>query len=203
MSPPYSHESNGIAERFNRTITTMARAMLNGGNLPLSLWSEAISTAVYFKNRIPHKAVKESTPYEALHGKKPSIQHLQPVGRKCYVHIPEEQRGLGSKLLPRALEGKFIGYTESTKIFRIYIPSQHKVTETRQVRFTHQDSGEVVLPLTQPTTPTFTSINLPSPVSSLLRSQLDQNSQQDRNNEQQPAPPQPEPEPARPEVEDD
>ena len=136
MSPPYSHESNGIAEQFNRTITTMARAMLSNGNLPLSLWSEAINMAVYLKNRIPHKAVKESTPYEALYGNKPLIQHLQPFRRKCYVHIPEEQRGPGSKLLPRALEGKFIGYTESTKIFRIYILSQHKVAETRQVRFT-------------------------------------------------------------------
>ena len=60
------------------------------------------------------------------------IQHFQPVGRKCYVHIPEGQRGPGSKLLPRGLEGCFIGYTESTKTFRIYIASQHKVVETRQ-----------------------------------------------------------------------
>ena len=69
ISPPYSHESNGIAERFNRTITTMAGAMLSDGNLPLSLWSSAINTSVYLKNRIPHKAVKKSNPYEALHVK--------------------------------------------------------------------------------------------------------------------------------------
>jgi len=43
ITPPYSHESNGIAERFNRTIVTMARAMLDG--LPKALWSEAIATA--------------------------------------------------------------------------------------------------------------------------------------------------------------
>ena len=53
-SPPYSRESNGIAERFNQTITTMARAMLSDGNLPLSLWSEAINTAINIKNRVPY-----------------------------------------------------------------------------------------------------------------------------------------------------
>src|SRR5258705_702976 len=162
ITPAYSYESNGIAERFNRTIVTMARSMLTG--LPMAVWSEAIATAVYLKNRVPHKAVKESTPYEALHGNKPTIQHLQPFGRKCYVHIPEEKRPDGSKLLPRALEGKFIGYTESNKIFRIYIPSQHKVVQTRQVRFTRLDSGEVELPLQTPHVPTFTSIELPVPI---------------------------------------
>ena len=186
MSSLYSQEAYGIAERFNRTITTMARAMLSDGNLPLLLWSEAINTAVYIKNRIPHKSVKEFSPYEALHGNKLSIQDLQPSGRKCYVHIPVEQRSPGSKLLPRDLEVIFIGYIESTKIFRIYIPSQYKVMETRQVRFTRQDSGEVVLHLTQPTTPTFTSINLPSPIFSRLLSWLTQNPQQsnDRGNVQ-------------------
>ena len=140
LTPPYSHESNGVAERFNRTIITMARGMLSG--LPLNLWSEATNTAVYLKNRMPHKAVKDQTPYEVIHGTQPTIQHLQPFGRKCYVHIPEERRPSGSKLLPRAIEGKFIGYTSTPRIFRIYVPSKHQVVETRQVRFTRTDSGE-------------------------------------------------------------
>ncbi|KAI0993196.1 hypothetical protein K3495_g14988, partial [Podosphaera aphanis] len=48
-TPPYEHERNGIAERFNQTVTTMARALLT--NLGLSLWAEAIATACYLKNR--------------------------------------------------------------------------------------------------------------------------------------------------------
>jgi hypothetical protein len=163
LTPAYSHESNGVAERFNRTIITMARGMLHG--LPRSLWSEATNTAVYLKNRIPHKAVKDQTPYEAIHGKLPTIHHLQPFGRKCYVHIPEERRPPGSKLLPRALEGKFIGYTTSDKIFRIYIPSQQRVIETWQVKFPRHNLGEVSTPKDDDeqntTTDEHTTIQLP------------------------------------------
>jgi transposase InsO family protein len=163
LTPAYSHESNGVAERYNRTIVTMVRGMIN--ELPLALWSEAINTAVYIKNRIPHKAVKESTPYEVIHGNKPSIHHLQPFGRKCFVHIPEEKRPSGSKLLPRAVEGKFIGYhSTSNRIFRIYIPSQHRVTETRQVRFSQLDSGEVTPTTITKSNSEYASIPAPPPL---------------------------------------
>ena len=37
--------------------------------------------------------------------------------------------------MPRAIEGYLIGYTSSDKIYRIYIPSQHKVSETRQIHW--------------------------------------------------------------------
>ena len=80
------------------------------------LWAEAAATAVYIRNRLPHSRLPDqTTPYEALHGKKPSIKHLQPFGRRCFMHIPEETRPPGSKLLARSMEGRFVGYTKSNK----------------------------------------------------------------------------------------
>ncbi|KAI0991182.1 hypothetical protein K3495_g17005, partial [Podosphaera aphanis] len=70
-----------------------------------------------------------------------------PFGRNCYVHIHEDSRPPGSKLLPRALEGKFVGYTNSTKIFRIWIPSKNKIIESPSVKFAPHDSGEVTINL--------------------------------------------------------
>ena len=136
-TPPYSHESNELSERFNRTIMTMARSMFAGTSLPRSLWAEAINTAVYTKNRLPHQGLERgTTPYEALHGTKPSIEHLQPFGRKCFAHILPKQRKAGSKLMPRAKQGHFVGYNLAThKIYRIYISSENKLVETRHVKF--------------------------------------------------------------------
>jgi hypothetical protein len=99
------------------------------------MWGEAVHTAVYIKNRLSHRAVK-ITPYEELHGEKPFIKHLQSFGRKCYVHVLPEQRKAGSKLLLRAKEGRLVGYVSSTdKIYRVYISSEHRIVESRQVRF--------------------------------------------------------------------
>ena len=108
--------------------------MLTG--LPVTLWAEAIATAVYLRNRLPTQSIGKSTPYESLYHKKPSINHLRPYGTKVFVHLPEEKRLPGTKLMPWALEGYLIGYTSSDKIYRIYIPSQHKVSETRQIHWT-------------------------------------------------------------------
>jgi transposase InsO family protein len=47
---PYSPQSNGKAERLNRTLETFARAMLYQANMPKSFWAEAISTAAYLIN---------------------------------------------------------------------------------------------------------------------------------------------------------
>jgi len=128
LTPGYSHESNGIAERYNRTIIITARSLLTG--LPIAIWAEAVATAVYLRNRIPNQSIEKTKPYESLYNKQPSINHLHPYGTKCFVHLPEEKRQPGTKLLPQAIEGYLNGYTSSDKIYRVYIPSQHRVTET-------------------------------------------------------------------------
>ena len=104
--------------------------------LPLTLWAEAIATAVYLRNRLPNRSIRKSTHYEFLYHKKPSINHLRPYGTKVFVHLPEEKRLPGTKQMPRVIEGYLIGYTSSDKIYRIYIPSKHNVSKTRQIHWT-------------------------------------------------------------------
>ena len=51
LTPPYSHQQNGLVERKNRTIMSCVRIMLKEKKLPLELWAEAMNTCVYVLNR--------------------------------------------------------------------------------------------------------------------------------------------------------
>lgn len=76
--------------------------------------------AVYLYNRLPHRSINGQTPIEILTGQTPSLaNYLRLFGTKVFIHIPQEARPSGSKLMPRALAGILKGYTDSSKIFRI------------------------------------------------------------------------------------
>jgi transposase InsO family protein len=60
---PYSPQSNGIAERKNRTLTELVNTMLGTAGLSKEWWGEAILTACHILNRVPTKN-KEITPFE-------------------------------------------------------------------------------------------------------------------------------------------
>ena len=77
---PYSPSQNGVAERFNRTLLELARAMLIAKKLPNFLWAEAVAYAAYLRNRAPTKALCGRTPEEAWTGKKPNVMHLREFG---------------------------------------------------------------------------------------------------------------------------
>ena len=73
LTSPYTLEQNGVSERRNRFIIEMARCMLHEKNLPKKFWAEATNTAVFLQNRLPTKAVKNKTPFEAWYGYKPPM----------------------------------------------------------------------------------------------------------------------------------
>jgi transposase InsO family protein len=50
LTPPYSPESNGVAERFNRTLQEKIRCMLDDAGLPDEFWGEAGVTAAFLRN---------------------------------------------------------------------------------------------------------------------------------------------------------
>jgi hypothetical protein len=132
LTVPYNPQQNGVVERKNRAIVGAARAMLHDQGLPLFLWVEACYTAVYLQNRSPHKAVGSMTPEEAFSGKKPEVGNFRIFGCTTYSYVPFEKR---TKLEPMAERGIFVGYSETSKAFRIYLPSLRKTVLRRDVRF--------------------------------------------------------------------
>ena len=129
---PDTPEQNGDAERQNRTIFDRVRTILIDAGLPLFLFAEAVNYIVYTKNRHSTQALTNTTPYEVRHNKKPDISKLHPFGCKAYVYIHPKKR---NKLSPRAIEGIFVGYADTQKAYRIYIPEKRTVICSVHVRF--------------------------------------------------------------------
>jgi hypothetical protein len=134
---PYNLQQNGVAKKKNRTICEVARAMMYDHNLPLSRWVEVASTAIYIQNKCPHKALEAKTPEDVFTGKKPSIDHLRIFGSPAYIHVPKEKR---TKLEPSRKKDTFVGYNETSKAYRIYVPGEKYVEVSRDVTFHEEDA---------------------------------------------------------------
>ena len=134
---PGKPNMNGVAERRNRTLKEMVRAMMNHSTLPNSMWGEAIKTAVHILNRVPTKAIKNVTPYELWTNKKPCLTYMHIWGCPAEVKIynPHE-RSLDS----RTVSGYFIGYPERSRGYRFYCPSHSmRIVESDRAFFLEDD----------------------------------------------------------------
>ena len=64
--------------------------MLSFAKLDKSFWAEAVSTAVYIRNRsLPSN--DSVTPYEKWFGTKPDVSNLRLFGCRAMVHVPKEK----------------------------------------------------------------------------------------------------------------
>ena len=130
---PYTPEQNGVAERLNRTLTTKIRAMLSDSGAPIELWGEAAYTACYLYNRTARDyGDKHATPEEIWTGEKPDIFHLRVFGCVAYTQFAKEQRG---KLDSTSMRGIFVGYTPTSRQYRVYDPARKIVKQYSTVHF--------------------------------------------------------------------
>lgn len=135
--PAYTHELNGVAERYNRTIMNRARCLLSEGKIDKKYWPECIYTAAYIGNRLLANTKITKTPYEIFFNKRPNVSNLRLFGSVAYVRIPEERRS--SKLDPKALKGILVGYTATG--YKILVNDKIKIS--RHVQFLESTAREV------------------------------------------------------------
>jgi hypothetical protein len=137
LTMPYNPQQNCVAEKKNRTICEAAKAMMFDQDLPNSLWAEATSTVVYIQNKCPHAILKDKTPEEVFSGIKPEVGHLRIFGCPVYIHVPKEKR---TKMEPLGKKGVFVGYSENSKAYRIYVPGQRQIEVIIDVTF-HEEAA--------------------------------------------------------------
>jgi len=113
FSSTYTPQQNGVVERKNQTLITLARSMLDEYNILEKMWAEAINIACYASNRLfPHKFI-EKTPYELLNGKKPDVSFFRVFGCKCYIYKMHQHLG---KFQRRCDIGYLVGYSSSPRL---------------------------------------------------------------------------------------
>nr|GEV49248.1 putative ribonuclease H-like domain-containing protein [Tanacetum cinerariifolium] len=125
-------QQNGIAERKNRTLIEAARAMLADSLLPIPFWAEAVNTACYVQNRVLVTKPHNKTPYKLLLSRTPSICFMRPFG--CLVTILNTLDPLG-KFDGKADEGFLVGYSVSSKAFRVFNSRTRIVQDTLHINF--------------------------------------------------------------------
>ncbi|GJS52771.1 retrovirus-related pol polyprotein from transposon TNT 1-94 [Tanacetum coccineum] len=108
------------------------RTMLIFSRLPKFLSAEAVATACFTQNRSIIHTRHNKTPYELLHGRKPNVEYFHVFGSLCY---PTNDRDDLGKMKPKADIGVFIGYSETSRGFRIYNRRTKKIMETINVKF--------------------------------------------------------------------
>ena len=143
MRDTYTQNMNGVAERMIQTLNTKARSMMIDANIPIAFWAEMINTAVYLQHRSPTTALEGRTPYEALHSITPTLHHLRRIGCVAYHRIPDEKFPNKTilKFGPRSIRCMLIGYTESTKIWKLWDTEKQRAIRSTDVRFIEQENA--------------------------------------------------------------
>ncbi|GKA14032.1 retrovirus-related pol polyprotein from transposon TNT 1-94 [Tanacetum coccineum] len=100
-------QQNGVAERKNMTLIEATRTMLADSLLPIPFWAEAVNTDCYVLNRVLVTKHQNKTPYELLIG----------------------------KFDGKSNEGYLLGYSTSSKAFRVYNKRTKRVEENLHINF--------------------------------------------------------------------
>ncbi|CAN0873749.1 Retrovirus-related Pol polyprotein from transposon TNT 1-94 [Linum grandiflorum] len=132
QSCPGVSEQNGLVERKHRHVLDLTRALLLQTAVPASFWVETVRTVVYLINRQPTPILKNVTPYEILHGRRPDYSRLRVFGCVCFVLLPKKDR---SKLSTKVARCVFVGNSDHHKGYLCYDPVTHRLHIAYHVAF--------------------------------------------------------------------
>jgi gag-polypeptide of LTR copia-type/Integrase core domain/GAG-pre-integrase domain len=123
-------QQNGVAERKNRHLLEVTRALLFSANLPKDYWSYAVLTGCYLINRLPSRVLDFQSPFEILYNRKADISHLRVFGCICFIHSQS-----AGKLDHHAEKCIFVGYSSTQKGYKCYSPKSRRLFVSRDVQF--------------------------------------------------------------------
>jgi hypothetical protein len=129
-----------VTERKNRTLTEMARTMLDEYKTSDWFWAEAVNTACHAINHLYlHKLLKK-TSCELLTGNKPNVSYFRVFGSKCYV-LQKSSRS--SKFAPKVHGGFLFGYDSNSRAYCVFNKDSGCVETTCDAMFDEANGSQV------------------------------------------------------------
>nr|GEV60356.1 hypothetical protein [Tanacetum cinerariifolium] len=125
-------QHNRIAKRKNRNLIEAARTMIADSLLPILFWAEAVNTTCYVQNRVLVTKPHNKTHYELLLGRTPNIGFMRPFGYPMTILNTLDPLG---KFDGKADEGFLVGYSVSSKAFRVFNSRTRIIQETLHINF--------------------------------------------------------------------
>ena len=104
--------------------------MLYNKDVARNLWGEAINTACHTVNRVYFRPGTKKTPYELWKGRKPNVKYFRIFESTYFILKDRENVG---KFDSRSDEEIFLGYSSTSKTYRVYNKRTMKVMETVDV----------------------------------------------------------------------
>jgi hypothetical protein len=132
LVPAYRHEINGVAERWNRTVSQMANTMMYHARISPILWSSAIAHANFLRNRLPTRSRDGITPYELYFNRLPRYDNIRTWGCYCYKKLPKCDKTPGLPVRKRLI---YVGDTANRIGFRCFDPIEFKFTTEYELIF--------------------------------------------------------------------
>jgi hypothetical protein len=106
--------------------------MLHEYTIPKFLWAEAIKTAWHVVNRVSLRPLIKKIPYKIWIGLKSNLSYFRVFDSKYFIlNEPPKVNKFDSK----SIEGVFVGYSSTSKAYKIDIPTLQIVVESVHVKF--------------------------------------------------------------------
>lgn len=122
---PYSSYQNGGAESTIGHIKRKMRTLVVESGIPKFLWEYCFLHVVFLLNRTVREGELEC-PMTKMTGKEVIEEHIMPFGCQAFAyHYNRDQ-----KLYNVSISGIFLGYDDSLKIAKIYVPNKRRIFST-------------------------------------------------------------------------
>ncbi len=134
---PYCPWQNKKAESENMTITESMCSMVHAQGLNLNLWGEVIQTSIHVLNQVGSRTHEGVIAYELWTRRKLSMGYFKTFGCMTYAFMPKD---LKKKLDPKFVKTIFVGYSSTSKAYKLWHPLKKQIIICRDVLFQEEDT---------------------------------------------------------------